>query len=413
MKKFFVLLSCMFLMHGISAQSLLDIYKKGAVKLTPDAEYAQGNNWEKVFETYYDSLFINIPNIRGYWIGDRKSIVIMPDGSVVVNHANRNFYSLFDAKGKFVKEFGITNSSGKRLQKAQAICGVMNNNFYTLPDNMGKAIFANFNGNHVKTLNFDHSVHDMIPLNNNKIAIVGWVIWSDRFRDFVAIVDYQTNEQKIIWDYFTILNTRIDDSSEGVIFESARINTRPSIAFTNNQLIVALPHSGEILFYDVNGALKSKQKLDWQRKYLSVEEQKENMRKSMEGQSLRKKELQESGETQSEKIRRIDVFLQLMKESMEKITEPRPLPMFANVIKDSEGNLLFFEVPEKEGANQFNVWVYNDGKFVAKSSFVNEDFDLSITPTKMVFHNGYIYALQTLKNTQGNPLRLVRFKVGN
>jgi hypothetical protein len=69
---------------------------------------------------------------------------------------------------------------------------------------------------------------------------------------------------------------------------------------------------------------------------------------------------------------------------------------------------------ETEGGNKFNVWVYqNGGKFVCQSSFVCNDYDLVISPSKMVFHKGYIYALQTLKNAKGNPLRLVRFKVGN
>jgi hypothetical protein len=84
------------------------------------------------------------------------------------------------------------------------------------------------------------------------------------------------------------------------------------------------------------------------------------------------------------------------------------------MIKDSDGNLLFFEMPEEDGANKFNVWVYqNGGKFVCQSSFECDDYDLSITPSKMVFYKGYIYALQTLKDTKEMPLRLVRFKVGN
>ena len=103
-----------------------------------------------------------------------------------------------------------------------------------------------------------------------------------------------------------------------------------------------------------------------------------------------------------------------MEADLEKIKTPLSIPVFSNVIKDSDGNLLFFEIPKEDGANKFNVWVFqNGGKFVCQSSFVCDDYDLSITPSKMVFHNGYIYALQLLKNTKGNPLRLVRFKVGN
>ena len=56
MKKIFVFICVMFLLHGLSAQQLLDVYKKGVVKLTPDTEYAQGNQWEKVTERRLDSF---------------------------------------------------------------------------------------------------------------------------------------------------------------------------------------------------------------------------------------------------------------------------------------------------------------------------------------------------------------------
>jgi hypothetical protein len=395
----------MFLMHNVSAQSLLDIYKKGVVKLAPDSEYGKGNDWEKVFAAYLGETETH-----------NRSIVMMPNGSVVVNYSRNAhpFYTMFDANGKFVKEFGMTNQSGKRERNVHRIEGVINNNFFTVGDNMGKINFMDFSGNLVKTVTVDWQTLDMIPMSNNKIAIVGSTSWGDRQRYFVTILDYQTNQQKMIWDNFKKHEIISVGTGSGMVMFSTGANVRPCIAFANNQLIVALPNSGEILFYDINGTLKSKQKVDWQQKFLSVSEQKENEKKAIERATARRKELQESGNTKRETVTMMDNLIQARRANLEQIKDPKPLPLFANVIKDSDGNLLFFEVPEKEGANQFNVWIFqNGGKFVAKSSFVCDDFDLSIMPSRMVFHNGYIYALQTLKSTSGNPLRLVRFKVSN
>ena len=405
MKKIIASLCFMLLMHGISAQSLLDIYKRGAVKLTPDTEYGRGNDWEKVFANFTDTIPTH-----------NRSIVMMPNGSVVVNYSlnAHSFYSLFDANGRFVREFGITRA-GRRAQNVLAIQAVMNNHFITTTDNMGNATIMDFNGNFVRSLKFDHSVGDMVPLTNNKIAIVGFtVLGNNRTRNFVAIVDFQTNEQKVIWEHVTTFNRRkIVASGTTIFFAGNEVDARPSITFANNQLVVALPHTGDILFYDVNGTLRSRQKVGWPQKFLSVAEQKESERKIIERVVARKRELQESGESR-ERLQRFDVEIEARRANLEKISEPRPLPMFANVIRDSDGNLLFFEVPEREGANQFNVWVFqNNGGFVAKSSFVADGYDLSITPSRMVFHNGFIYALTTLKNTTGNPLRLVRFRVSN
>jgi hypothetical protein len=82
------------------------------------------------------------------------------------------------------------------------------------------------------------------------------------------------------------------------------------------------------------------------------------------------------------------------------------------MIKDSDENLLFFEYPKEKNANKFNVWIYkNGGEFICQSSFECDDYELEINPSKMVFYNGYIYALQKLKSAKENPLRLVRFKL--
>ena len=416
MKKYFVFLSFMLLMHNVLAQVLLDVYKKGTVKLVPDSEYGKDNQWDKVFESYYDTLYnahIKSP------IGVRKSLVVMPDGSVVVSHRYKDFYSLFDPAGKFVKEFNLKGSSGKKLKEVDQIQGIINNNFYTDFDNMGKSICFDFNGNYVKTLSVDYMVFQSVPISNNKIAVAGWVIWKDRQRDLVAIIDYKTNEHKIIWDYFYVTKGGNFVYTESHGFKGTPIpkgvpigeGLRPQIAFVNNRLIIAIPGSGDILIYDVNGKFISKEKAEWEPKYISVQEQKESKEKAIERVLYNIEHKEKKGYRFFP-----DLATQLkdLKAELENITTPKPLPMFSNVLKDSDGNLLFFEMAETEGGNKFNVWIYQEGgKFVCQSSFVCDDFDLIITPSKMVFHNGYIYSLQTLKNAKGNPLRLVRFKVTN
>jgi hypothetical protein len=103
-----------------------------------------------------------------------------------------------------------------------------------------------------------------------------------------------------------------------------------------------------------------------------------------------------------------------MEADLAKISKPIPIPTFSTVIRDSDDNLLFFEFPKEENTNQFNVWVYKEGgSFECKSSFVNNEYDLNINSSKMVFHDGYIYALQHRKNITGVPLRLVRFSLKN
>ncbi len=407
---------------SVFSQKLIDIYKKDVVKLVPDPQYAQGNNLDTVFKTYYDTLY-------GSPMGNRKSLKLMPDGSVIVNHRYRNYYTKFSPDGGFEKEFGITNSKGQRLKKIDNIEGIVNNNtFFTGLDNMGNMICFDFNGNYKKTLKLNYMTRQMIPLPNNKIAVVGWVIWSSKFREFVSIVDYDTNQEKVIWEYFTerpnydsgerkLFNYTYKYKTGGMVgcttmpfSKRTGMSLPPSIACVGNKLIVAVPTTGEILIHDLEGKLISKEKVNWAANSVSVEEQKEIQQKAIE----KYKDSQSLWGPADERKAALDYMIKEMEIDLNKISEPIPMPVFSTVIKDSDDNLLFFEYPKEENANKFNVWVYeNSGRFVSQSSFVCDEYDLEINPSKMVFYKGYIYALQLLKNSNGVPLRLVRFKLTN
>ena len=411
---------------AVSSQELIDLYKKGTIRLIPDAEYAAGSNWNEVFRTYYDTLY-------GRPMGNRKSLRIMPNGSVVVNHAYRNYYTKFSPDGEFEKEFGIRNSTGRQFERIRSIEGIIDNNtFFTGLDNMGNMICFDFNGNYLKTLKLDYMARQMIPLPNNKIAVVGWVIWQTKFREFVAIVDYETNDQKIIWDHFTERSDNITGQrtlfNYSYAFEErgmfacttmpftkmTGMSSPPQIACIEDRLIIAIPTTGEILVYDIEGNMKSNEKIDWGRNYISVEEQREIQQNAINRYKSIKEPNFASWVSPEENKKALESIVKQMEADLNIISEPLPIPVFSTLIKDSDGNLLFFEYPEEENANKFNVWIYeNNGKFVGQSSFVCDDYILEINPSKMVFHKGYIYALQRLKEARGVPLRLVRFKLTN
>ena len=408
---------------SVSAQKLIDIYKKGEVKLIPDTEYARNNNWNKVFETYYDTIY-NTP------MGNRKSLKLLPDGSVIVNHQYRNYYSKFSSNGEFVKEFGITNNKGRQFKRIDPIEGVINNNLFTKLDNMGNMICCDFNGNYIKTLKLDYMAKQMIPISDTKIAVSGWVIWKDKFRDFVSIVDYETNEEQVIWEHFTDrsfakehttmfqysywFKERGAFSINTMPLPKKGLSSHPKIAVSGKELVIAIPDTGEVMVYDFDGYLKSKDKIDWARNYLSIQEQKDIQKKAIDRYRGIENPKFANWVSAEENRKALNKVVKEMEDDFKNISKPLAVPVFSNIIKDSDGNLLFFEFPKEVNANKFNVWIYKeDGKFVSQSSFVCDDYDLQITPSKMVFKDGYIYALQTLKKESGVPLRLVRFKLSN
>jgi len=432
MKKLTIVIAMACLNIASYAQNLQDIYKSGTVTLVADPDYASGNDWNKVFETYYDTIY-NRP------MGNRKSLKLMPDGSVVVNHQYRDYYSRFAPDGRFVKEFSLDSKPGVQSKHVYNIAGVLNGNtFFSYLDNQGNMLCFDFDGKYKKKLKLDYMTKQMIPLSNGKIAVVGWVLWTKKIREFVSIVDYETNEQNDIWQTFSdrayfpsterkMFSYHYKFPSGGMMgfssmpfIDCSSKSCQPRIAHIGDKLLIAVPSTGEILVFDESGKQVARDQIEWTKNYLSVDEQKEIQRKAIEKFKNQDMKKDPDFDPNSEKmVQRADnlegakkAIIPQMEEDILKISEPIQKPMFSTILQDSDGNVLFFEFPEEEGQNKFNVWIYNNGgAFVGQSSFQCEDYELQINPEKLVFYDGFLYGLQVKKEVSGVPLRLVRFRL--
>ena len=420
--KYLFIITLTFCANSLFAQSLIDVYKKGTVKLIPDTAYAQGNDWGKVLSIDPDDKFDD-PN------GDNKSLVMMPDGSVAVNHHNRNYFSVYDPSGKYKNDYYVTSRVGKKFISSVTIKGVNNNFFFNRPDAMGNMNCFDFEGRYIKTLLFKYLTKSIIPLSDNKFVVTGWAIWKTKFRDFVSIIDFSAGQETILWDHYAERHDKNEprelfdysytfERGGSIGFNSMPYTDRnglgspPQIALVKDKIIIAIPSTGEILIYTTEGKLVSKDKINWGSKEISVNEQKAIQKSAIEKMrnAFAHYEKMKFSKEDIENARK--ALTSQLEEDLNSITASISVPFFSSIIKDSDDNLLFFEIPEETGANKFNVWVYNDGgKFVGKCSFECDEFELSITPSKIVFHNGYIYSLQKMKNVTQNPLRLVRFKL--
>lgn len=417
MKKYIlIIILAIFYISG-NSQNLINKYKTGTVILTSDKEYAQGNNWNNIFRSYYDT-------IHGKSMAMRKSMVMLPDGSIVVNHPYQDYHTKFSPSGNYQNEFLIEDAGHKIIK------GVINNNtLFTNLDIMGVMTCSDLEGNFKKNLTLDYSAKDIIALANGKFAVVGWVLWSEKMRTFVSIVDYNTNEEKIIWDHLTdrtYSNSGKKINKRQPFRYTTKLETRGMISYTtmpftnytgdtpiitsvDNELIVAIPSTGEILVYNLDGKLKSTTKVDWPSNTISIHEQKEIQQKAINRYN---EFIADDKSSNPENTNAYTQLVSKMEKDLQNISEPLVVPFFSTIIKDSDGNVLIFEIPKEKDANLFHVWVYNKGgNFEAECTFVCDEYDLVISPSKMIFHNGYIYGLQSLKNTDDNPLRLVRFNL--
>ena len=405
---------------GINAQNLIDIYKKGKVKLVAESDFGKSNNWNSVFDTYYDTAYHT-------YIGDRKSLVLLPDGSAIVNNTYRDFFTLFNSDGSFNKNFSIKNSSGKILTTPK-IKGVLDKKIlFTEVTNYGKMFCSDLSGKLIKTLDVDYMTSNIIPLPEKKFAIIGWAIWDTKFRDFLAIKDYETGEENIIWSYFTnrskdkgisVKVSQKNGNTHIMSFPSKSINLgirpRPMVRLTkDNKIMLAIPPTGELIFFNLDGEKLKSTFVSWENEQTSVEDQQKLYTKKMEHfKQIANNEryIKQVGREEAIKISR--KLVSDLETEKELYMKPEELPFISSIIQDSNHNLLFFEYPKEKGSNQFNVYTFNQGgKFICKSSFICDDYDLIINSERLKFFNGYLYGIQKLKSCNGIPLRLVKFKL--
>lgn len=393
-------------LFSANAQTLKDFYKQNPVlQLTADETYAKGNDWDKVFDSYYDK-------VGDRPIGNRKTLTVTEDGSALVSHYNRNRYSLFDKDGKFIKDIVIKDKMGKAISNVKPVKGCINGYFYTQPDNMGKMYFFDIEGNIIDELTLSYSANRIITLSDNKIAVSGSTSWKGKDKYFISIIDINTGKDNIIWELLEDKNKySINEGKTVIITPTGMLTTMArkevGMAYIDNLLYVSLPLTGEILTYDIYGNVKSKAKMTWADKYISAEEQKEFLQKIIDSYKENLKD-----HPNSEFAKHLQSLIDKLESSRDEVKDSIPAPAFSTMIKDSDNNLLFFEYLEDEEQNRFNVWVYNDKGYTCKNSLQCESYKLAITPSKLVFHNGYIYGIQEINGAKGGmPTRLVRFKI--
>ena len=371
------------------------------ITLVPDEAYGQGNDWDKIFDTYYDTL-----DSRPY--GLRKQLVVFDDGSAIVSHATKNKYSLFDSNGKFLKDITLYFADkGKKPRNLQPVEGKLGSLYFTRANNTGDIYLFDDKGLITKELKIKYQALEMLALDNHHIAINGGTSWTSKWRHFVSILDTKTGKEEILCDAFEDMKSDIKSKGYFIYTESRREDMKGQwqIAKFDGKLIVSNPIDGLVRTYDYSGNKISEKLLDWEPQTLTVEEQ-------IALQNARIKDLKDElpGETDERVLRFYNDFITFYENGIQHIKEPINMGWFTMAIKGNDDNILFFGDAEVAGQNTFHVYSVSKGQSISTGSFQCEDYDLAITKKRFVCHGGYYYGVQVLKNCKGMPLRLVRFR---
>ena len=180
---------------------------------------------------------------------------------------------------------------------------------------------------------------------------------------------------------------------------------RWQIAKVSGKLFVSNPVDGLVRTYDYSGNKISEKLLDWEPQTLSVEEQ-------IALQNARIKDLKDELPKESDErvLRYYNNLISYCENGIQHIKEPINMGWFTMAIKGNDDNILFFDDAEEAGKNTFHVYSVSKEQSISTGSFQCDDYDLALTKKRFVCHGGYYYGVQVLKNCEGMPLRLVRFK---
>ena len=391
-KLLFIIILVLASYHQIDAQT---------ITLVPDETYGKGNDWDKIFDTYYDTL-------NGRPNGLRKKLVVFEDGKAMVSHANKNRYSLFDANGKFLKDITLYFSEkSKKPRNLQPVEGKLGDLYFTRANNTGDVYLFNDKGLIVKELKIKYQALEMLALDDHHIAIIGGASWGKKWRSLVSILDTKTGKKKTLCDAFEDMSADLKSKNYFIYTESRREDMKVEwqIAKVGDKLIVSNPIDGLVRTYDFNGNKISEKPLDWKPQILSVEEQ-------IALQNARIKDLKDElpRVTDERMLPKYNELISFYENGIQHIKEPVNMGWFTMAIKGNDGQILFFGDAEAAGENTFHAYSVGKGQNVSTGSFQCEDYDLAITKKRFVCHGGYYYGVQVLKDCKGMPLRLVRFR---
>jgi hypothetical protein len=418
--KTILMLLTVFVIAGFrsNAQKLSDFYKKDIITLEPVSDFGTKNNWDTLFNDYNTSGF-------GKPIGQMRSIVVAPDGSIFMSHKTRHEIWKFDKNGNYVMKFGRKGGKPGQFVYLPSVEGILDGKYIYTNDVQGRMNFFDFNGKFIKMLKLDYMPLQTVPLKNGKIAILGFVVGKN-MKHIIRIKDFTTGNENQIWtenddtDKKRIVITYPDGGmmSCSLPFTHSSLTwPRLAVSSTGN-LVLASPKTGKIMEYTPNGKLINSFQMNIEPLKITDEDIKKSYENALKGADDFEKRFKVSVRgkkmTEQEQTELVKSYREQLVKYKDPNLYPKTLPYFSSMIVDSDGNLLIFEFTKDEDklSNKFRAYSYDmKGNLLGVSSFKNDALDLTFTPQNFQFNNGYVYSLAKTKQDTKVPLRIVKLKL--
>lgn len=368
-------------------------YNAGTLTLVPEASFLPNADWKTLFQ---DETLTNAAEKAGLM----KQVIVGPDEQVFISDRNNFSITILDRTGRVVRTFGKKGGNPGEFINNQSMDGILNDKLLVVSDNQGRINFFDLQGNFVNMISIDFMPLGVYPLKSGNLIVWGHVpVAGKKAKSVLAEVDYSTGKYKVFYEniksYEQPSIITIPTNNSIVSFGAPYSAGRQMIRITNdNKIIVADNSSNVITMYSsVNGKYqKSEFKISTDTIKIGEQEKEEYYQKFKE--RLQKNDLDVA---HAEKVKADGFF-------------PDHLPFFYNLVLDDKNNSLFFIYTNNENEDYAFQAYSIDGKFLGKSEFKIEGYDLLSNMRSFKFSNGFVYTL-ALKHSGDNLLQILKCKI--
>jgi len=390
-KAVILVLVLVFVTGTFAFPSLIDVYKRGKIKLVGDPAYGKTNDWESLF---YDVV---------------KQITVAPDGSVFVSNGRQNNVYKFSPTGQLIKTFG-QKGLGTGDTNLPGYLSILDNKYLVIAENalLLRVSIFDLSGKYYKLLRTKKAPWNVIALKNNTIAFLyinypPGVNFPQTHPIDVVIKNILTGEEKIVF------STKILDKSvvnvDGTGLTIGKFTGEVFIAQTGDgNLMVGITDKPDILVFSPTGEKINSFKLN-----MNPLPADNTYIEQISRYKLAKMKINDA---------KFPFFIKLYK-SIENSGKYKEyfndyLPYYREVFVDSEGNFLFFKWDKCIEKCDPVFQVYSpQGKYICETKLETGIYDIQIDHkwTQMAFTSKGLFGLFQIKNSDDISLRVVKVKL--
>jgi len=365
--------------------NLIDIYKKGVIKLEADPGFGQKTSGD---ESIYDT---------------RCDLICTPNGSFFVAAVAEHCLYRFSAEGKFVGKYGQEGLGPGDLYFPGHL-SVLDNRYLVIGEyaTSRRVSLFDLEGNFVKLLKTDRNGLTTVALRDSKIAYTTFEYrpmknQTQEFKTIIIVKDVETGDEAAIYEFRTQRKfIRTGGGNSFMTMGSGEVIITPT---RHGNLLVGVTMSDELKVYSPDGELLWSFRLKMEPVSVThdyIQRYKELTIQGMKERGMRQSLIDAVNRTPYE-----DMF-------------GKHLPYFKDILVDSEGNILVCKKTDCIGDCDEIFQVYSsEGKYICEVTVDNGIYDVTIDRRfkNIIFANDAVYGLFPIKDNEEAGLQLIRVKL--